>query len=440
MVFFPSFDDAERNLNAMLKPQLHKVHTSLKLNSEVTATNVDILNTLLYDIRIKIKLEDPLFRRLFKRLEYTGSYYDGLRTKMADEFDINLVLDLPFRKDEFTVLDGCPGYVGYGVNPAAKDRLIREEDTKWVQLLLKWMDGENRLLPDKVKRWLQSAFDRVLRTYVIPSGSCSAVDKILSSQHGPAITLHIKLKDGITINVDLVPVVEFCDPSWPKSIQKKDWMAKMLPKDCNWFLIPKAPEQKSHLWRLHFPNMEKRLIEDYGCVKPIIRLLKATRDSHMWNLSSYSLKTFVMSLVVANHDSRYWHSDNQGMLFVRVLDFLAHVLAQPGPAISFLFHPELDLTERVTRETRDNISCRIKRIVRKLWLSPDQCYELVLKNHRKGQAFSRLRCGEALELHKMAASTPWMSVLRSALVVGEKHSQGSWRSNTSKSTKCEEEK
>ncbi|KAM7294526.1 cyclic GMP-AMP synthase isoform X1 [Ixodes scapularis] len=103
MVFFPSFDDAERNLNAMLKPQLHKVHTSLKLNSEVTATNVDILNTLLYDIRIKIKLEDPLFRRLFKRLEYTGSYYDGLRTKMADEFDINLVLDLPFRKDEFTV-------------------------------------------------------------------------------------------------------------------------------------------------------------------------------------------------------------------------------------------------------------------------------------------------------------------------------------------------
>ncbi|EEC07497.1 conserved hypothetical protein [Ixodes scapularis] len=278
----------------MLKPQLHKVHTSLKLNSEVTATNVDILNTLLYDIRIKIKLEDPLFRRLFKRLEYTGSYYDGLRTKMADEFDINLVLDLPFRKDEFTVLDGCPGYVGYGVNPAAKDRLIREEDTKWVQLLLKWMDGENRLLPDKVKRWLQSAFDRVLRTYVIPSGSCSAVDK-----------------------------------------------------DCNWFLIPKAPEQKSHLWRLHFPNMEKRLIEDYGCVKPIIRLLK-------------------------------------------VLDFLAHVLAQPGPAISFLFHPELDLTERVTRETRDNISCRIKRIVRKLRLSPDQCYELVLKNHRKGQALTSM--------------------------------------------------
>ncbi|KAG0418829.1 hypothetical protein HPB47_004555 [Ixodes persulcatus] len=242
--------------------------------------------------------------------------------------------------------------------------------------------------------------------------------------------------------------------------------------------------QKSHLWRLHFPNMEKRLIEDYGCVKPIIRLLKATRDSYMWNLSSYSLKTFVMSQVVANYDSRYWHPDNQGMLFVRVLDFLGHILAQPGPAISFLFHPEVDLTERVTRETRDNISCRIKRIVRKLRLSPDQCYELVLKNQRKGRASSvnvvgdvaraicssftkesealdarsgcgpiraaayvaapsapgllspkkgpaadlsmRLHCGKELKLRKTAASTPWMSVLQSALVVGEKCSQGSW--------------
>ncbi|CAN8026188.1 unnamed protein product [Ixodes persulcatus] len=369
-------------------PQLHSIHTSLKLNSEVTATNVDILNTLLDDIRVQMKQEDPLFRRLFKRLEYTGSYYDGLRTKKADEFDINLVLDLPFKKNEFTVSDGCPGYVGYKVGRAAVDRLNREEDTKWVRLLQKWMDGEGRLVPDMVKRWLQSLFDRVLRTYVVPSGSCSAVDKIRWSQQGPAMTLHIKLKDGTKIDVDLVPAIEFRPPRWPKGIQKKDWMAKMLRKDRNWFLIPKPPMQKSHLWRLHFPNMEKRLIEDYGCVKPIIRLLKATRDSYMWNLSSYSLKTFVMSQVVANYDSRYWHPDNQGMLFVRVLDFLGHILAQPGPAISFLFHPEVDLTERVTRETRDNISCRIKRIVRKLRLSPDQCYELVLKNQRKGRASS----------------------------------------------------
>ncbi|KAM7315195.1 uncharacterized protein ISCGN_004977 [Ixodes scapularis] len=256
------FDHAERDLNANLKPQLQSIYASLKLNSEVTATNVTILNSLLDDILVQMKRKDPLFHLLFKRLEFTGSYNDGLRIKKADEFDIDLVLNLPFEKDEFTI----------------------------------------RL-----------------------------------RQHGPAVTLHIKLKNGNQIDVDLVPVIEFRHPSWPTGVQKKGWMANMLPEDCNWFLIPKPPMSmpKSHLWRLHFPNMEKRLIEDKGCVKPIIRLLKAMRDSYGWNLSSYSLKTFVMSQVLENDDAQYWHPDNQGMLFVRVLDCLGHALAQPGPAISF---------------------------------------------------------------------------------------------------------
>ncbi|KAG0436178.1 hypothetical protein HPB47_018094, partial [Ixodes persulcatus] len=134
-------------------------------------------------------------------LEYTGSFYEGLRIKKADEFDINLVLNLPFEKDEFTVSDGCPGHVGYEVGEAAVDRLHREGDAKWVSLLEKLMDG-GRLVPDRIR----------LR------------------QHGPAVTLYIKLKDGNQIDVDLVPAIEFHHPSWPTGVQKKGWMANMLPE------------------------------------------------------------------------------------------------------------------------------------------------------------------------------------------------------------------
>ncbi|EEC13017.1 conserved hypothetical protein [Ixodes scapularis] len=187
------FDHAEKELNAKLKPQLHSIHASLKLNKQVTTTNVAILKTLLDDICIQMKQKDALFNLLFNRLEYTGSYYDGLRTKKADEFDINLVLNLPFEKDEFTVSDGCPGYVCYKIGPAAEHRLLREGDVKWVPHLLKWRDAEKRLKPDRVKQWLQSVFDRFLQTYVVPSGPCSAVDKVLDRlglalvQPGPAI-------------------------------------------------------------------------------------------------------------------------------------------------------------------------------------------------------------------------------------------------------------
>ncbi|XP_042143024.1 cyclic GMP-AMP synthase [Ixodes scapularis] len=312
MASFLYFDEAERKLNAKLLTELDKVHKSITLDDDDTASNVAILETLLDDITKQMAWIDPLFREVFNRLVYTGSYYEGLRTKSADEFDINLVLDLPFQKCDVSVVGGPADYVGYKVSPAAIHRLRREGGEQ----LHAWMDSENRLLPDKVKSWLQSVFDRALRSFN-PSRSSSLVAQIRPSQSGPAKTFHIILKDGCNIDVDLVPVIEFKHPDWPEGTQRKHWMTRIPKTDCNWFLIPKPPRSNSYLWRLHFPNMEKRLIEDFGCVKPIIRLLKTTRDSYKWNLSSYALKTFVMHEVLIYDDKYYWHPGNQGMLFVK---------------------------------------------------------------------------------------------------------------------------
>ena len=38
----------------------------------------------------------PLFKELFRNIDYTGSYWDGTRVSEATEFDINVVLKLPF--------------------------------------------------------------------------------------------------------------------------------------------------------------------------------------------------------------------------------------------------------------------------------------------------------------------------------------------------------
>lgn len=373
MASFLYFDEAERKLNAKLLTELDKVHKSITLDDDDTASNVAILETLLDDITKQMAWIDPLFREVFNRLVYTGSYYEGLRTKSADEFDINLVLDLPFQKCDVSVVGGPPGYVGYKVSPAAIHRLRREGGEQ----LHGWMDSENRLLPDKVKSWLQSVFDRALRSFN-PSRSSSLVAQIRPSQSGPAKTFHIILKDGCNIDVDLVPVIEFKHPDWPEGTQRKHWMTRIPKTDCNWFLIPKPPRSNSYLWRLHFPNMEKRLIEDFGCVKPIIRLLKITRDSYKWNLSSYALKTFVMHEVLIYDDKYYWHPGNQGMLFVKLLDRLGQALARQGPAIPSIFHPDVDVVRDADRATRDNISGAIKRIVSKLRYSPEQCRSVLM--------------------------------------------------------------
>ncbi|CAN7939235.1 unnamed protein product, partial [Ixodes hexagonus] len=409
-------DDTERKLNAQLKPHLHSIHTWIKKDDSVTTKNVDVVNTLLDDMCKQMKRKDPLFGQLFNRLVPTGSYYDGLRTKRADEFDINLVLLLPFLKGEFTTqnvftmqilrtpaVEGghghsfwvcapndvnptlqvpheLPGHVGYQVSRVAVGRLLRQGNPAWVPQLLKWIDGANMLHPSRVKSWLQSVIDRTLPTYVTPSGSCADVTKIRLGGSGPARTFHVELINGGKIDVNLVPVIEIRYPTWPDGIKKADWMTRMSTVDHNWLLVPKSPTPNSDQWRIHFLYLEKRLIASYGCVKPLIRVLKTLRDSYNWNLSSYSLKTFVMSQLVANYDEQCWLPKNQGILFIKVLERLGLALKQPGPGIPFLFHPEVDLTEKVKRVTRDNIGNRIERIVRKLRMSPDECIKLILNN------------------------------------------------------------
>ncbi|EEC13015.1 hypothetical protein IscW_ISCW020469 [Ixodes scapularis] len=297
------FNDAERELNAKLKPHLHSIHASLKLNQDITDANVAILKTILDDIYEQIKRNDPLFKKICRRLVYTGSYYIRLRTKKADEFDINLVLDLPFRKGEFTILDERPGYVGYKVSPAAVNRLLQEGEKEWVHPLLKLINGENRLVPERVKRSLQSAFDRVLQTYVIPSGLRSSVARVLErlglalAQLGPAIPFLFH------------PEVDLAE------------------------------------------KVKKATREDISnAIRRIVHKLRESPDK-------------CCELILKNEP---------------VLESLGHALDQPGPAIPFLFHPKVDLTEKIKIPTKRNISGTIKHIVRKLRESPDRCCELIL--------------------------------------------------------------
>ena len=39
---------------------------------------------------------DPMFDQLFQKIYHTGSFYDRLRVGQATEFDLNIVLKMPF--------------------------------------------------------------------------------------------------------------------------------------------------------------------------------------------------------------------------------------------------------------------------------------------------------------------------------------------------------
>jgi hypothetical protein len=51
----------------------------------------------------KLKGLDDLFKMLYRKIVWSGSFYDGLKIDEADEFDLNVVFKFPFPQDKLEV-------------------------------------------------------------------------------------------------------------------------------------------------------------------------------------------------------------------------------------------------------------------------------------------------------------------------------------------------
>ncbi|XP_077546731.1 cyclic GMP-AMP synthase-like receptor isoform X1 [Haemaphysalis longicornis] len=77
---------------------LDDVLKALALNKRTSQRNKKTLDLLLKGLTETMKEVDPLFRKLYQRLAYTGSMYQKLRIFNPDEFDIDIVLFFPLPK------------------------------------------------------------------------------------------------------------------------------------------------------------------------------------------------------------------------------------------------------------------------------------------------------------------------------------------------------
>ena len=66
-------------------------------DSEQQKRNVKNVLSLCNRLIEAMKEDDPVFKALFMKINYSGSYWDGLRVKEATEFDLNIALKMPFK-------------------------------------------------------------------------------------------------------------------------------------------------------------------------------------------------------------------------------------------------------------------------------------------------------------------------------------------------------
>ena len=326
---------------------LCEIHNNImKLDKTATTKSNHIIEWLKTDIVNAMKKNDELFEYLFREIYFSGSYYDGLKIREPDEFDLNIVLRASQFEDFITIEEGSPGYFKIksrkrfdliGNTPGIVDKFFKE----FVQPLSEISGREAYyIIPNRVRKWFSKVFEKSKHDIPMRMADGNKITKLKTEQNGPAFTLKLQLENGKNVDIDLavvfpIPLIIFKSiPAIWKNI--KGYSAQDA------FLVPISAEKYGPEWSVHFPMVEKEILKDKGCAKPVIRFLKQFRDANkpLANLKSYALKTVVMKMI-KKYPNYGWEIGSEPHYFLLALEELKRRLE--AGRIDWIFHNQSNI-------------------------------------------------------------------------------------------------
>jgi len=284
--------------------------------------------------------KDKIFNEIYRGVEYTGSFFDGLRITNANEFDVNIVLEVPF--PNYIIEDDIPGHAFIRVYNNPNHGFMKDDK----------IDGS--LVLDWLKGLLYKTLHNEKYQFIWKGDFYS----IGNSQSGPAMTLLVKSSD-IVFDVDLVPVFKHINQTGV-------------------YLVPKHPLNRgSHIWRLSYPKRERNLLQGKKIAKQTIKFLKRVRDvTDMKILSSYYIKTVILHKLRQDSDS-YSMKDLPTFLYESTELLIEYLEANFLP---FYFDLSYNLFEKINISTCINISNRLKKMINGAKSNPRNLYKYLDAN------------------------------------------------------------
>ncbi|CAG9772612.1 unnamed protein product [Ceutorhynchus assimilis] len=357
-----------KNMENVLQ-KINQKYISLN-NDEVKHNNARLKSTL-ESMICEMKKQSAVFKTVFDKPFYGGSFYDDLKVGSPDEFDLDLLLVLPKSCEKHKKKNcGCvkletsnkPGFFWYKIDPdyypPFKDYI--ENDYLQTNLILDWVKG----LVTKALNSLNSVdFSWGTPRY--------------HSESGPALTLKLYGQFG-HFDVDLVPAFKFGPESWPQYGYKPNSSRRKT----DFFIVPKKARLQNcgeRYWRASFQDQERELIEGKQRLKPALRLLKKMRNNlGQVSVSSYALKT----LVLWDLDSGYLDFNAPlADVFMKLLKkYAEHLQAKCVPYYWNKNNNLLDTIQLTTLENHQNeISRKIANIERNYLADPLVVVKIILK-------------------------------------------------------------
>lgn len=338
----------------------------VSLSDEDIKRNNTILKSALDLITEKMKQKDSLFKEMYTRVFFGGSYYDGLRVGQPDEFDLDLLLTLPKLVEPTITTSNLPGFVHLQFKEYIKflkqtDLVVRYKG------LDKLIDESQYLDTKKVLRWMESVvtlalneFQKQGNQYIlnIPHGTLFA--KICKG--GPAFTLKVQGRingKDVSMDVDLVPCFIFGKEKWPVN----GFRANPVANKPDYFIVPKPLDSVSNgsrYWRLSFQEQERVIIDSKKNLKPAVKFLKKLRDNMDHKcIASYFIKTVIL-WQTEQRDVTFW-SNSLSYVFINMLKEYYDCLK--AEKINYYWNKNNNLLKNIKPVTLSNLSNRIKVII-----------------------------------------------------------------------------
>nr|CAH7745263.1 unnamed protein product [Callosobruchus chinensis] len=249
-----------------------------------------------------MKKINPLFKTMFERTFYGGSYYDGVKVGNPIEYDLDLVLNLPVLIKPVVQVGDQPGFVQ--VHITEFDKLLNQPDQyRKYEKLKDLFDDKMFLSTEKNLRWMEKIVNLALNDlrkdgaliFNVKLPNKNLVLKASIAKSHPAFTLKLISEDrNIKLDIDLVPCFQFNNDQWPRGKYRPNPYPDKRDK---FVVVPKKPKFEcqniNRYWRLSFQEQERELITGHrnNTLKPALRLLKKLRDKHNHVIVSYHIKT-----------------------------------------------------------------------------------------------------------------------------------------------------
>ena len=265
------------------------------------------------------------------KLEYTGSFYERLKTEAADEVDIMIVFKT--QTAEITVIESdVPGYV-----------LLMAKESSVVRKYA-WDNGF--ISPKRIRDLWFGLVQRAVN-YIHAKPPYSEVPVVLRN-HGPAVLLDIKK----ILSVDLVPCFQVEGKYYvPKPLKGKRFVS----------------EPKLLFWRQSFSVEEKQVLQsmdrgDHGCRHELLRIVKTVvkRPETSLPMDSFYLKNAFMHYIYGG--GKDWVSgDALGKHFLNFLETLR--IHMERRSLPHYFLPDANLLDDFKEEVVKQMANRLRRIL-----------------------------------------------------------------------------